>query len=219
LLQLLVKTDMVERTERQLYRPGREFFRVASLVVRKFDYQKIARPFLQELWGRWQETCCFCLYQPATREAMVVDTIRTEHPLQFVIEPLSRLSLAWGSLGRSILAFLPDDEIDAVLTEASRGPLSGRPPPSRARMREELQRIRRTGYAVYLDRTFLDMAGVAAPVFAADGGVLGSIGVTMPASRFEPTDQTDLCTSVAQRAALLSAALGAREPRTPSNPA
>jgi DNA-binding IclR family transcriptional regulator len=209
LLKLLVKTDMIERAEGELYRIGREFFRLASLVMQKFDYGKIARPFLEDLWREWQETCAFCVYKPAARNALVVDTVRTEHPLQFVIEPLSHISLAWGSLGRSILAHLPEEDVEVVLSEATRGPLSGRPPPSRAKMREELERIRRTGFAVYADHTYLDVAGVAAPVFGADRAVLGSIGVTMPASRFEPADQAELCKSVVEKALALSTALGA----------
>jgi DNA-binding IclR family transcriptional regulator len=200
---------MVERAGPRSYRLGPELFRVASLVQQKFEIDRIARPFLQELWTEWQETCSFCLYRPGTRTATVVETIRTPHPLQYVFEPFSELSLAWGSLGRSILAWLPKEDVDAVLAHDRRGPISGRRLPSRKTVRAELEAIRKRGYAVYEDRT-INVAGVTAPVFGAAGAVVGSIGVTMPASRFRESDKGELAAAVLLRARRLSAAVGFR---------
>jgi len=183
LLQSMVGTGMIERSGTDSYRPGRELFRMASLLVQRFDLRAIARPVLRGLWTDWQETCSLCLYEPASRTGKIIDTIASAHPLRYVIEPASTVSLGWGSLGRSITAFLPDEDLDFVLAHAKRGPLSGRKAPPRAELLLELRRIRRRGYARYEDRP-LDIAGIAAPVFAADGSVTGSLGVTMPATRF-----------------------------------
>lgn len=208
LLQLLVRTGMVERAGSQAYRAGRELFRMSSLVIQKFDVRNVARPLLRELWTQWQETCVFCLYRPADRTAMVAEVIPSPHALQLVMEPMANISLAWGSLGRSILAQLPREDIEAVLAEMRRGPLTGRTPPSRTRLREELNHIRRVGYAIYEDRSRADIAGVAAPVFGPAGEVAGCIGIVMPASRFEPSDRSEMSTTVALRAQRISAALG-----------
>lgn len=210
LLQVLVKSDMIERADEQAYLVGTEFFRMASLIHQKFDIQRVARPYLQTLWDQWQETCTFCLYKPATRTAMVAETIRSPHALQHSIEPFSELSLAWGSMGRVILAYLPDEEVNAVLTDAPRGSLSGRRAPSRAKMREELQAIRQRGYAVYEDHAFADVAGISAPLFGPNGRVIGCISVTMPGSRFDSTKSERLCAAVLTAARKLSADLGFR---------
>src|SRR4051794_10018363 len=85
LLGFLVQADMVERAGPKAYRLGPEIFRIASLILQKFELHKLARPLLHELWTQWQETCSFCLYKPSTRSAIVVETIRTPHPLQFVV--------------------------------------------------------------------------------------------------------------------------------------
>ena len=208
LLQLFVRNDIIERLDPQGYRLGRELFRLGALIVEKFDVQRIARPFLEELRAEWEETASLCLYMPATRTSMVVETVRTAHPLQYVIEPLSHLPLAWGSLGRAILAHLPPADIDKVITELRPGPISGKPPPTRTRLKEELQRVKRQGFAVYEDRTAPDIAGIAAPVFGHDGKILGSVGVTMPGPRFELIAKDRLAGSVAHQAREISAALG-----------
>jgi DNA-binding IclR family transcriptional regulator len=210
LLQSLVGTGIIERSGTDSYRPGRELLRMASLLVRRFDVRAVARPVLRELWRDWQETCCLCLYESVGRTARVVETIASAHPLQYVIEPGSTLSLAWGSLGRSILACLPAQDVNRVLGQAQRGPLSGLKPPPRAELLKELRKIRRLGYARYEDRSRLDIAGVAAPVFSGTGAVLGCIGVTMPASRFRSCDTRALVRAVVVAAARVSSALGSR---------
>ncbi|MGH9521491.1 MAG: IclR family transcriptional regulator [Terriglobales bacterium] len=207
LLGFLVQADMVERAGPKTYRLGPELFRVASLVLQRFDVQKLARPLLHELWTQWQETCSFCLYKPATRTATVVETIRTPHPLQFAVELHAEISLAWGSMGRSILAHLPAADVEAVLAADRRGPLSGRLLPTRRAMHQEFDRMRQCGYSIYRDNT-LDVAGIASPVFGPAGAVVGSICVTMPASRFRKRDQPELSAAVVDKARRLSAAGG-----------
>jgi IclR family transcriptional regulator, acetate operon repressor len=207
LLQQLVKTGMVERADIDAYRPGQELFRMASLLMRRFDLRSLAHPLLLELWKQWQETCSLCLYAPTERAATVLDTIPSPHPVRYVLEASATLPLTWGSLGRSILAFLAPEDIDHVVQRSQRGPLSGAPAPSRTDLLKELGRIRRRGYAVYEDRARLDIAGVAAPVFGTTGSVIGCLGVTMPASRFKAKDRARLGSAVARAAGRLTTAL------------
>lgn len=207
LLEFWVRRDLIERAGPKTYRLGPELFRLASLIVQKFDLPRIARPFLEALWADWQETASFCLYRPALHSATIADSIASPHPLQLVLTRYSEISLAWGSLGRSILAQLPPQEIDAVLAQEHRSPLSGRPPPPRRALREELRLVRERGYAVYEDHT-MNFAGVSSPVFAAGSTVVGCIGVVMPASRFGKNVREGLPTAVRESARQLSATLG-----------
>jgi DNA-binding IclR family transcriptional regulator len=212
LLHTLVQSEMVERGAGQMYQPGRELYRLASLVLRRVDVSRLARPFLAELSARWRETCCFAAYNEESRTAVVVELIASPHPLRYVMEPFTSISLAWGSLGRSILAQLPPGEIEAALKAARRGPVSHRPVPDRPALLEELEQIRRTGAAVYEDPD-LDLAGVAAPVFGAEGKVRGSLGVIMPDSRFSRHDAEAMARSVSRAAEQLSEVLGAEPAR------
>lgn len=209
LLSQWVEADMIESFGTGAYRLGPELFRVASLVLQKFDTPRLARPLLEELWKQWQETASFCLYKPASGTATIVDSLRSPHPLQLVFEPFEEFALPWGSMGRAILAQLPPDEVAAVLSRSPRSRLAQRPPPPAHTLRAELARIKRDGHAVYEDDV-LDIAGISAPVFAAGGEVLGCIGVTMPASRFRKVPARELAASVMEGARRLSDALAFR---------
>lgn len=208
LLQLLVKTEMVERADAQTYRPGRQFLRSAAHVLHNFSPAEVARPFVNQLWEEWQETCSFCVYRPAIRAAMVAETRASPHPLQIVMEAFDPVSLLWGSLGRAILAHLPDKVIATMLADASPGPITGRQAPDRGDLLDEIGLIRRRGYALYEDRQYLDLAGLAAPVLGPAGLVIGSLGVIMPATRFDRPDKEKLAQSVLAQARLLSVTLG-----------
>ena len=207
LLSVWVRYEMVERAGSKAYRLAPEIFRLASLVLQKFDVQRLARPYLEELWTQWQETASLCLYRPATLSAQIAESLRTPHPLQMVFEPLAEISLAWGSMGRVILAHLSREDADMVLAQNRTGPLSGKPLPSRRKLNEELRQIRQRGFAMYEDRS-LNIAGVSAPVFGQGGAILGCLAVTLPAARFRLPIRQGLPAAVMKRARLLSAAVG-----------
>ncbi len=209
LLEPWVGRDLIERAGPKAYRVGPGLFRVASLIVRNYERPRIARTFLEALWRTWQETASFCLYKPATRTATVAESIASPHPLQYVLTPHSEIPLAWGSLGRAILAQLPPEEIRSVMAHDRGSPLSGKRLPSRRVFLQELRAIRQHGYAIYRDDV-VNVAGVSAPVTDAAGAVIGSLGVTMPASRFGKSAQARLPRAVMDSARRLSAAFGAR---------
>jgi IclR family transcriptional regulator, acetate operon repressor len=207
LLDPWVQYDLLERAGPKAYRMGPELFRVASLVTQKFELNRLALPVLEQLWKQWQETACFCLLNPSSRTVTVAETIASPHPLKYVLAPHSVISLAWGSLGRAILAHLPAPDIEAAMQHDRRGPLSGKPLPPQQELEKELGRIRNRGYALYEDAA-LNVAGVSAPVLQANVGVIGSLGVIMPASRFGKPVKSRLPDAVVAAARQLSGTLG-----------
>jgi DNA-binding IclR family transcriptional regulator len=211
LLQVLVRAGMVERSKGTAYRAGRELFRLASHVLRHMDYRTLVRPYLRKLWDRWQETAVFTLYRPMTHKALVVEVIQTPHPLRHVLEPDTELSLFWGSLGRSILAFLPEDEFAAAYAEAGPGPITHEPPAEMTTRGHEMEKIRVDGVAFFVSEA-AEMAGVAAPVFGPRGSLIGSLGLTQPAYRFARLNADEVAADVRGQAAAFSEMLSFRKP-------
>lgn len=209
LLQPLLKAGFVERGDGQAYRKGSELFRIASLVIQQMDEGRIARPVLHRLWEEWQETSSFCLYKPGEHLAVVVETIQTPHALRFVIEPYAKISLTWGSLGRAILASLPEAEAQAATVRPAAGPLSGLPPASPEEIAQIISDIRAQGFASYRNHE-IDAAGVAAPVFGGNGAVIGSLGITAPARRLGIDRVPAIATTVVVAAKELSVLFGFR---------
>jgi len=208
MLQLLMRFDLVDRDDQLNYRVSREYYRIGSLAVDKFDLNTAARPHLEEMSRRTNETVSFALYLPKQRLGMIVDTIPTKYPLQYWIEPFTTWSLAWGSLGRAMLAYLPDEDVTAILESAPPSPATGQPVPTKESLATEFAGIRALGHYVSINQNVLGATGTAAVVLGLGGQVIGSIGVTIPVARYRPEAQPEVSEMVTRHARELSASLG-----------
>ncbi|CAN5560546.1 IclR family transcriptional regulator [soil metagenome] len=215
LLQLLVRMDLVQRDEQQNYKISREYYRIGSLASRRFDINSAAHPHLAEMSELYDETASFALYMPATHQGMIVETIATRHPLQHRIDLYANWQLTWGSLGRAMLAYLPDPEVEAVLANASPSPATGQPVPTMQSLAAELAGIRALGHYVSINQNVLGATGTAAVVLGLDGRVIGSIGITIPVARYKPESQPEISALVMRHAQALSASLGYNGEETP----
>src|SRR5574337_76311 len=95
-----------------------------------------------------------------------------------------RMDLHSTSVGKAIAAYLPAEELDAILK--LRG-LPKRTPQTitvASRLLRELERVRHHGYAVDEEENSVGVRCVAAPVFNTLGEVEASVGLTGTISQF-----------------------------------
>jgi DNA-binding IclR family transcriptional regulator len=208
LLKLLASLDIVERSaDGHRYQVGREFTRIGLLVASNARLRNIARPILRSLSDACSETVVLCEYLPATRRFMVIDHLRSAHPLRYEVAELQPNSLLWGATGRAILAFLPAADQDLVLAQADPSPL-GEAAPRAAELRRALAEIRAQGFATTQGQRISGAVAIAAPVFRAGGEVCGSLCITAPEMRFPASLRAAVARAVMDHAGRLSEALG-----------
>jgi IclR family acetate operon transcriptional repressor len=84
----------------------------------------------------------------------------------------------------AILAQLPDDEVDRVLSSPIEKltPQTDTDPES---IRKKIDEIRRVGYAVSINQNRMGVCAVGAAVLGEDGCPVGGIGISMPETRFD----------------------------------
>ncbi|MFI5615362.1 IclR family transcriptional regulator [Amycolatopsis sp. NPDC051903] len=217
LLDLLAKEDMVEpdpATRR--WGPTAECQRLGALLAARRDLVKLARPVMAEVVGRSQEACLLGVYLPRRREMIYAAEHTSPNPLSYRIELNSPVPVNWGASGRSILAFLSDDEIEAILAERAPAPVSGEKAPTASVLRRELESIRQTGFAFSRGQKIVGSRGIAAPILGADGIAVGSLTLTIPEMRFREEAKEQLAEMVMNGAAKLSTMLGHQVPRAAS---
>ncbi len=209
LLQLLANDGIVERSAtRPLYRPGLELIRIGSLIGAKARITEVARPFMRSLVDRCSEVCMLVLYLPTARKVMVVDSLDARFALRYQVEKFEPTSLLWGATGRSVLAFLPQEEIDKAIADADPSPVSGQRLPARRQFLGELAGIRRKGYVRSNSQKVDGAVGMGAPIFGPERRVIGSLCVTIPQLRFRASAEPQLSKALIAEARALSAALG-----------
>ena len=215
LLKLLMSQGLIEqRASTQRYRAGRELFRISTLITRQIGVEEIADPILSAMRDACHETCYFALYLPASRRFVGTVVARSPHPLGYHFEPLMEQKVAWGAVGRCMLAYLPEEEVAKAVAEAGNSP-AGTAAPSLKDMKERLTEIRDRGFASAEGEIFPAAIGFARVVFDVDGNVMGSLGITMPMIRYRPAMHKQLANLVISKAKELSNALGYREAAEP----
>lgn len=210
LLDLLMREGLIAKDEmRRTYRVGTELSRIAALVSSTTPFRQVVGPILREACAKFDETCYFALYLPAKGRLIYADKADTSHELGYRFELNRPLSLVWGSSGRVVMAYLPAQRAEQILSRETERNHEGRKPPSWAELKRELAAIRERGYAHSRGQRVPNAVGVIAPVFDHTNQIYGSLGYTIPDSRFAAFDLNELARSAMYYAARLSHALGA----------
>ena len=210
LLHLLLEQGFVERGRRsRTYRPGLEFLRVGGLVTSRAEMTDLAGTFMQRVVDACDETCMLSVHMPRTQTSMIAKVIHGSHPLRYDATLYEPSSLVWGATGQGILAFLPDDVVEAVLAREGPSPADGRKMVKPAQVKRDLAIIRQQGYAHTRSQKIAGAVGISAPVFNKDG-VVAALCITLPETRFQPAMEKRYSNVLIQNAAALSSALGWR---------
>jgi DNA-binding IclR family transcriptional regulator len=109
------------------------------------------------------------------------------------------MPLHCGAGPRVLLAHLPPAEIERALAK----PLAALTPRSvvaSARIRADLGRIRRTGYAFAADDIVLGVAGLAVPVFDRAGRARGALSIAGLTPQFSPAARIPLLATLRRAA-------------------
>lgn len=120
-------------------------------------------------------------------------------------------TIPWNTcaLGKAIVAFGPES-VEAELLAGKLAVLTGSTVTDPAALGEQLEGVRRTGYAIEDQESALGDAAIAAPVFDRSGEVAGAIGVVGPVERvLAEGAREDIAVAVRETARNLSRDLGA----------
>lgn len=150
------------------------------------------------------------LMVPSGGEGVTVDVVESYHPLKIPAHLGGRFPLHATAGGKVLLAWRSRDEIDEVLAK----PLERRTSAtvtSAARLRKELESVRKLGYGVAKGEWLEDVYAVAAPVRDHRGRVVAALGAACPASRWRQPHIRAMAEAVLAGAAQGTKALGGVE--------
>ena len=168
-----------------LYRLGPRSFRLAAdmLAVRRFP--SLVRPVLQDLHTQTEETVFLVQLDDVARRVTYVEGIDSPNPVRYTVPTGTTRPLYVSAGGLMLLAFQDPGFIDTYLRAVPLDPLTPRTITDVAKLRQRLQTIRREGFGVSIGETVPGAAGIAAPIFNADGSVTAGLLIAAPIERFE----------------------------------
>lgn len=165
------------------YRLGLRMYELGSLVSVHLDLHEAATTVLTELRNHTGETVQLAVLDG--REVVYVDRLESPHTLRLFGRVGHRNQAHCTATGKALLAHLPDADLDALLDGWELPAHTPYTITDSGRLRKELARVRRQGYAENANEAEAGVASVAAPVRDAAGGVVAALSVAGPAMRLD----------------------------------
>lgn len=125
-----------------------------------------------------------------------------------VLDVGGRLPLNCGAAPRTLLAFLPDAEIQRLLQTGRLKSMTQHSLLTPAQVWADAKRVREQGYVISIDDVMPGVAAVGAPIRDASGQVVAALSIAGVQPRFEAARLPELIAAVQQEANTVSASLG-----------
>jgi DNA-binding IclR family transcriptional regulator len=169
LLASLINANLIQRFEDGRYGLSYEVARLYAIYAASFSMEHVVKPVLRELVAITGESAAYHVRQGITRFCLY--RVDSPHPVRDHIKEGDLLPLKRGAGGRVLFAFETgennagqdnDDEDKALYA-----------------------RIREQGYYSCIGDREQSVGGISAPVFRANGKLVGAVTLTMPAERYD----------------------------------
>lgn len=213
LLAALEREGLIESNpETERYRVGLEFYHMAWRAQAKFSIREMALPFLRRFAADSGETTFLALYDRSRMEMMFAVVVDTQYPYRYILPLNEWVPMHAGASGQAIMAFLPQEDRQAIVTSKGLAPVTSLSITDPAVLEAALAQVRAQGYAITHGQRIAESVSIAAPIWGPDGRVLGDIAVTMPEYRFGPGVEARLAPLVTFYAKRITEELGGHQP-------
>lgn len=184
LLTTLVSAGFVEQDpQSRRYRLSLKIVLIAEAVRGRIGIVDVARPRLLALSDEVQEAVNLGVLVDGA--LVFAEMIPSTHVFRFEPRPGTALPAYCTSAGKTLLAFVTAAKLDRYLATVVPARHTSATLTTVARIRAELEEIRRVGYALDRGELIEEAWCVAAPVLGGDGLAVAAVSVTMPRSHFE----------------------------------
>ncbi len=210
ILSTLKEARFVEQdSESKRYRLGLRIFELGNIFQSQLEIRKIAHPYLYNLSKKINETAYLVLLEDDT--IVYVDCVESTarlraHPIFGIKVPLHCTSL-----GKAIMAFLPEEKIDEIISKGLER-FTKNTITDPGKLKEELKKIKNKGYAIDNMEHEEGIKCVGAPIRNHRGEVFAAISLSGPSQRFTPERIREMAPLVMQAANEISFKLGYRDP-------
>ncbi len=206
LLSTLQQEGFVEQNpETGKYRLGLTLVTLAGIVLDRIDLHAVARPHLDSLAERTQETVNIVVLSGG--ECMNIGGAASPRPIQYVGRIGRRTPVHCTSAGKVLLADLSPEAWRALLPKTLPR-LTKHTIVKRSALEEILPEIRKQGYAITHEEHQEGLSAIAAPIVGHTGRVQAAVTVSGPTYRMGPDDINIFVEPVRTTAAEISGLLG-----------
>ena len=205
-LKHLEREGYLLRTEAGAYLIGPRLAQMSARGNQSATLQAVARPILWELWKLTQETVNLAVLDQGT--VLYVEVIESPHEFRLSSRVGTRRSLHVTALGKALAAFLAPEQRENILATIIFQASTSKTIMNLLQFRQELEKVRRQGYAVDDEEAVQGARCVSAPILNADRKPIAAVSVSGPVTRVTPGQIAALARAVRSAAGAISVAMG-----------
>ncbi|MEJ2352496.1 MAG: IclR family transcriptional regulator [Anaerolineales bacterium] len=210
LLATMRQRGFVTQDSNGHYALGIKLFELGTLAVSRLDLRVIAGPILQRLVDEFNETVHLVVGDGL--DVVYIDKRESPQSMRIVSQVGRRLPAYCTSVGKAMLAFLPEEELDELLTGVEMQPWTHNTITEKEQLKAHLREVRRRGYALDNEEIFEGLRCVGAPIRDHLKQVVAAVSVAGPSVRLGPDRISEIIPAVVKAATEISHQLGCREP-------
>lgn len=164
------------------YRLSLKFLNLAESVKGEIAEYDIVKEELADLAEKTGELAQFATVEHG--RAVYLHKVAGENAVQTASSPGKREYLHCLSLGKAMLAYMPEERVDEIIDQYGLPAYTENTITSRETLLEELESIRERGYAYDKEEKIVGVRCIAAPVRANDD-IFGAVSISGPSTRME----------------------------------
>jgi len=192
------------KTNRYLF--GLQLFSLANMGFAGIDLRKKTAPFLRALMSRTRLTAHLAILE--RNEAVPIDKAEPPGVYKLATWLGKRMELYCTGVGKAMLAYFKEEELDSVIRVRGLPRHNDNTVASSKRLRDELGKVRRIGYAIDDEEDEIGYRCVGAPIFDGSVKVIGAVSVSGDIEHVNSDRVLVIADQVKQCAASVSALLG-----------
>ncbi|HHV38070.1 MAG TPA: IclR family transcriptional regulator [Tepidimicrobium sp.] len=209
LATLIYKGYVTQDFKTNKYMITLKLFELGNKKVEEMDILSISKPYIRGLMEKVNEVVHLVVREG--NEIVYIDKVEAKNTIRMASTIGMRSPLYCTSVGKVILAQLPEDEVEEIWSSSKIERLTKNTITNLSVMKKELKKVRKQGYAIDNEENEIGVRCVGAPVFNIFGKVEGAISVSGPTIRITKDIIEELADQVTECAKMISEALGYKE--------
>lgn len=188
---------------------GLKLFELGQTYEAGLELRNIAKPYLENLSEKTKETVHLVVRNGM--DAVYIEKVEGPSAINIISQVGKRVNLHCTGVGKSLLAFLPREQLERVLQHSKLKQFTEYTITDKEKLLDELERIREKGYSIDNEEIELGLRCVAAPLFNHRNEVIGAISIAGPTMRLTLGMIEELADLVKEAALQISQRLGYHE--------
>lgn len=190
------------------YKVGMKIFELGSKVINNLDLRSRVKPFLKEIEEKTAETVHLGVLD--STKVVYIDKVESRRTIRMSSNIGSRTYTHSTGLGKATLAFLPEEKIDQIIEEEGLPEFTENTITEKEALKNELEEIRKNGFAIDEEENEAGIICVAAPIFDYNDNITAAISISGPANRMTNNKKNEIKKIAKEYSKRISRALGQR---------